>query len=350
MTDAGEGASAPSRRILIVLLGAIGDVVRGLNVAGAIKEAEPKAHITWLVEPASSSIVGLSSFIDEVIVFDRKRGLSAILEVRRTLKTKSFDTTLDLQRHFKSGLFSWMSKAPERIGFNRRDAKEFNWLFNTRQVKAQGEEVSKIRHYMSFLEALGLPQPSSLRSGLEKVTLDQFSPSWRAELAPTYVGLVLGSSWDSKDWPEEGYRALIAQIHSVGVEQVVLLGDKSKLEMAERLHSQAVPVSVVNLVGRTSLQEVVAVIKGAQVCVGPDSGPAHISGAVGTPHVTLFGPTSVTRNVPRGCESFAIVSKVGCSPCKRRICPGLGKICMRLIAPEQVLEQIRLARTTRLAR
>lgn len=345
MSD-GEGrTAAPSRRILIVLLGAIGDVVRGMNVVGAIKDADSASHVTWLVEPASASIVKLNPYIDDVIVFQRKSGIRGVLEVRRALRSRRFDATLDLQRHFKSGLFSWMSRAPQRIGFHRRDAKEFNWIFNTDSVAEQGEEISKIQHYLSFLDPIGIPRPAILKSGLEGVSLEQFAPEWRAELAPRYVGVVLGSSWDTKDWPEEGYRALLSQIASIGVQQVVLIGDRSKLDMAGRLQGIAAGVSIVNLVGRTSLQEAVAVIRGAQACLGPDSGPAHISGAVGTPHVTLFGPTSVTRNVPRGCESFALVSKVGCSPCKRRVCPGLNKVCMRLITPEQVLEQLKRAIT-----
>jgi heptosyltransferase-1 len=345
MSD-GEGASsATSRRILIVLLGAIGDVVRGMNVVGAIKDFDPSSHVTWLVEPASASIVKLNPYIDDVIVFERKKGIRGVLEVRRALRSRRFDVTLDLQRHFKSGLFSWMSRAPQRIGFHRRDAKEFNWIFNTCAVPEQGEEISKIEHYLSFLGPMGIPRPAVLKSGLEGVSLEQFSPEWRSELAPRYVGVVLGSSWDTKDWPEEGYRALLSRIASIGVQQVVLIGDRSKLDMAGRLQGIAAGVSIVNLVGRTSLQEAVAVIRGAQACLGPDSGPAHISGAVGTPHVTLFGPTSVTRNVPRACESFALVSKVGCSPCKRRVCPGLNKVCMRLITPEQVLEQVKRAIT-----
>jgi ADP-heptose:LPS heptosyltransferase len=316
-----------------------------MNVVGAIKDVEPGSHVTWLVEPASASIVKLNPCIDDVIVFQRKSGIRGVLDVRQALRSRRFDVTLDLQRHFKSGLFSWMSRAPKRIGFHRRDAKEFNWIFNTCTVPAQGEEISKIEHYLSFLDLMQVPRPAVLRSGLEGVSLDQFSPDWRAELAPRYIGVVLGSSWDTKDWLEEGYRGLLSQIASIGVQQVVLIGDRSKLDMAGRLQGVAAGVSIVNLVGRTSLQEAVAVIRGAQACLGPDSGPAHISGAVGTPHVTLFGPTSVTRNVPRGCESLALTSKVGCSPCKRRVCPGLNKVCMRLITPEQVLEQLKRAIT-----
>jgi lipopolysaccharide heptosyltransferase II len=332
-----------NQRILIVLLGAIGDVVRGMNLVNAIKDAQPHTHITWLVEPASASIVRLHPRIDEVIVFNRRDGWRGVKELWSALRSRRFDRTLDLQRHAKSGLFSLLSRAPDRIGFHKSDGKEFNWLCNTRTIAAQGEDISKVAHYLCFLDAMNLPRPARLSSGLEGTTLEKLAPAWRAELHPRFVGVVLGSSWDSKDWPEEGYKGFVQQAHSAGVSQVVLLGDKSKVDMASRLQQVPATVAVLNLVGRTTLPEVVAVLSAAQACVGPDSGPAHICGAVGTPHVTIFGPTSVTRNAPRGSEKLAVFASVGCAPCKRRVCPGLGKLCMRLISPELVVDRLREA-------
>lgn len=328
------------QRILIVLLGAIGDVVRGMNLVRALKDAYPGVHITWLVEPASSSIVRLNPQIDEVIVFERRAGWRGVVNLWRTLRGRRFDLTLDLQRHAKSGLFSWLSRAPRRIGFHRSDAKEFNWIFNTETISAQGEQLSKVQHYLCFLDALGVARPVQLSAGLEEVTLEKLAPAWRDQLAPDFVGMVLGSSWDSKDWPEQGYRGVLEQAHTAGVRQVVLLGDRSKSELASRLERLEAKVQILNLVGKTTLPEVVAVVAAARACLGPDSGPAHISAAVGTPHVTIFGPTSVSRNAPFGSEHLAVSSHVGCAPCKKRVCPGLGKLCMRLITPELVVERL----------
>jgi ADP-heptose:LPS heptosyltransferase len=326
-------------RFLFVLMGALGDVVRGMYVVNALKDARPDAHITWLVEPASAGILKLHPRIDEIIVFQRARGLRGVLELRKELAQRSFDVTLDLQRHSKSGLFSWFSGAPRRIGFHRRDSKEGNWLFNTDYVPPQGDSLPKVQHYLTFLEKLGIPAPAQLSGGLESVTLDTVTAPWVSDLRVPYLACILGSSWDSKDWPEEGYAGLLRLI-SGGT--VVLLSDKSKIEMAQRLEGVQSRAKVINLAGKTSLQELVAVVQGARVCVGPDSGPGHIAGAVGTPHVTLFGPTPSLRNTPRGSEALAVFSQVGCAPCKRRVCPGLGKVCMKLIAPELVLSRAEL--------
>lgn len=333
-------------RILIVLLGALGDVVRGLGVVRAIRRSRPGAKITWLVEPASAGIVSLHDGIDEILVFQRKQGMAGIRKIWGDLRGRQFDLTLDMQRHLKSGFFSWLSGAPRRIGFHPKDAKEGNWVFNTEYIARRGDNASKVDHYLSFLEPMGCEIPPQVDFGLSHVTLSSHGREWAHELSEPYIGIVLGSSRYSKDWPEEGYRALLEKGDVAGLSTAVLLGDPSKGEMAERLASVRSPLRIVNTVGRTDLSALVAIIHGAKACVGPDSGPAHIAGALGVPHVTLFGPTPSGRNAPRGSESLAVVSQLGCVPCRRRTCPGLDKLCMRLISPDQVLERVRLAVAT----
>jgi ADP-heptose:LPS heptosyltransferase len=307
-----------------------------MYLVDALKSAQRDSHITWLVEPACAGILKLHPRIDEIVVFERARGLRGVLNLRQELAARSFDITLDLQRHAKSGLFSWLSGSQRRIGFHRNDAKECNWIFNTEFVAPQGESISKIDHYLTFLDPLGLPRPIQLSAGLDGITLQSLGAAWSASLDRPYMACILGSSWDSKDWPVEGYEGLL---NAMPGSCVVLLSDKSKVDLAARLEKVPSKATVINLAGKTNLSELVAVIRGARVCVGPDSGPGHIAGAVGTPHITLFGPTPSVRNAPRGSEALAIASNVGCSPCKRRVCPGLNKICMRMISPQAVLEQ-----------
>ncbi len=326
-------------RILVILMGALGDVVRGLYIVDMIKRASPRTRITWLVEPACAGIVRLHSQVDEVLVFERPRGIVGVVSLWKQLRSRHFDVTLDLQRHFKSGLFSLLSGASRRIGFHRRDAKELNWLFNTEHVDPQGEAIAKVDHYQTFLARIGVTADGNLSSGLSHTTLDASQAPWAGKVTKPYVALILGSSWDSKDWPEEGYAGLLGLI---GDETVVLLGDKTKIDMAARLEKVPTRANVINTAGKTTLAELVALVRGARACIGPDSGPGHIAGAVGVPHITLFGPTPMLRNAPRGSEHLAISANVACSPCKRRVCPGLGKVCMRLITPEAILERLRM--------
>lgn len=338
-----EVPGRPAERILIILLGALGDVVRGMAVVSALRAKSPSCRITWLVEPASSGIVALHQGIDEVIIFQRKSGLRGILQLLRDLRAREFDVTIDLQRHLKSGFFSWLSRSPRRIGFHPSDSKEFNWVFNTEHIPARGDGSSKIDHYLSFVAAFDGSVPTNPDAGLAHITSAGLSDEWRGRLSEPYIGIILGSSRYSKDWPEEGYQGLLDRWSVEGVKTAVLLGDRSKESLAGRLAAGERGVRVINAVGKTSLEELVRIIQGAAACVGPDSGPGHIAGALGVPHVTLFGPTPAGRNAPRGSEGLAVVSALGCSPCRRRVCPGLDKLCMRLISPDVVLERLREA-------
>lgn len=332
-------------RILVILMGALGDVVRGLSIVDRIKQHRPSARITWLVEPACKGIVSLHSGVDRIVVFNRKQWVSGFWKLVKELRAERYDITLDLQRHSKSGLFSLLSGAPRRVGFHRKDSKEGNWLCNTEFVAEQGDTLPKIEHYHLFLDAIGVP-PGPISVGpLSAITLSTLADDIQRDLPGPYVGLVLGSSWQSKDWPEEGYQRLITLLLNSTASpvplRVALLGDGSKREMGERLVSgSGGNARVINFAGRTDLRSLVGLLRSAQVIVGPDSGPGHISGAVGTPHVTLFGPTPVGRNAPRGSESLTMVSAVGCAPCRKRVCPGLGGVCMRLISAEGVLERV----------
>ncbi len=338
-----EGGATSGRRFLIILLGALGDVVRGLAVVNALKRSDPTCHVSWLVEPASSGVVSLHPGVDEVIVFQRKQGIRGMLALRKTLNDRTFDVTLDMQRHLKSGFFSWLSGSPRRIGFHPDDTKEGNWLFNNAYIEARGDVASKIDHYLAFVQALGYALPETIDPGLSHISLKSIGGDWAQTLERPYIGVILGSSRYSKDWPLEGYQGLLGRLSGLGIQSVVLLGDGSKVEMARQLEAVPSSTRIVNAVGKTSLRELVAIIHGARACVGPDSGPGHIAGALGVPHVTLFGPTPAGRNAPRGSESLSVVSSIGCSPCRRRVCPGLDKLCMRLISPDSVLDRVRLA-------
>jgi len=121
-------SSTPS--ILIILMGSLGDVARGLCLVSHIKNHLPESRITWLVEPMSAELVGLHPLIEKIIIFNRPKIILGVWSVYKALSQEYFDITLDLQRHLKSGFFSFLSKAKRRIGFNRYNAKELNWIFN----------------------------------------------------------------------------------------------------------------------------------------------------------------------------------------------------------------------------
>jgi lipopolysaccharide heptosyltransferase II len=326
----------PAPSILIILMGSLGDVMRGLCLVSHIKQNLPESRITWLVEPQWAELVNLHPQIDKVIVFNRPKGVFAVWRLRKDLTQDHFDIALDLQRHFKSGFFSLLSRAKRRIGFSRSNSKEFNWLFNNERIDYFSDELPKLNHYLKFTEYLGLPAPASPEFGFSSLDLRSIAPSIISEIEDPIIAVVMGSSWESKDWLFEGYYELTKYILSSGKRQVVLLGDRSQVRSALRLAEKISSPELANMVGKTSILELVAILKIAAAAVGPDSGPAHVAAAVGTPYVSLFGPTSPRRVAPYGSEHLVVQSGVDCAPCYKKQCPGLDRICMRKISVEEV--------------
>jgi len=329
-----------SPHILIVLMGSLGDLTRGLCLVAPLRKAYPLARISWLVEPAWRPVLDLVEGIDDIIVFNRPAPVNGVLQLRRELGKRHFDITLDLQRHFKSGFFALLSGAPRRIGFHRRNAKEFNWVFNNEHIDCYSDRLPKIRHYLKFLEPLGIREPEVLDFGFSGLPVPDLLPPSVMGLSAPFAAVVMGSSWITKDWCHDGYRDLARDLLDDRRMPTVLLGDRSKIDEAARVASEVDDERLVNLTGTTTLPELLAILKAAAVAVGPDSGPGHMSAAVGTPYVTLFGPTPVARVVPYNCETFAVASDLDCAPCNKKKCPRRDVLCMRGLSRDLLREKL----------
>lgn len=332
-------------------MGSIGDLVRGMSLVSHIKTYLPQSIITWLAEPVCAQLVQFHPLIDKVIIFNRPKNILGLLSLYRELSAGDFDISLDLQRHFKSGFFSFLSRAERRIGVHRQNAKEFNWIFNTEHIGYFNNEIPKINHYFEFTKYLGFPDPVGLDFGFSRLDLKILSPKLHDTIRKPIVGVVMGSSWESKDWFFEGYYRLVKDILTGRKMNVVLLGDSSKSAMAKALCEKirlfepafGLKAGLTNLVGKTSLIELIAILKEASAGVGPDSGPGHLAAAVGTPFVSLFGPTSPKRVAPYGNEHLVVQANVSCAPCNRKQCPGSENRCMREISVETILSKLSCA-------
>ena len=307
----GNDSRRPPERaaILIVLMGSLGDLARGFCVLAPLKEQLPECRISWLVESRWADLARMQAQIDELLVFERERGARAAVETLHLLQRRRFDVTLDLQRHLKSGICSRASGAPRRIGFHPRDAKEFNYLFNNEYIPRCAADFPKVYHYLKFVEQLGLTYREPLDFGFAAAR--GAAPSLRLPVGGRYAALVMGSSRPEKDWTPAGYEALARAILDRTDLGVVLLGDRSQCEQAAAIFGRLRSGRIADMTGATSLPELVELLAGAAAAVGPDSGPGHISAAVGTPYVALFGPTCVRRVAPYRCEQLAIQADSG---------------------------------------
>jgi lipopolysaccharide heptosyltransferase I len=334
-------SSQPS--ILIILMGSLGDVARGLGLISHIKTHHPHSRITWLVEPKCADLVGLHPQIEKIIIFKRAWSVMAVWNVYRQLRKEHFDITLDLQRHLKSGFFARLSNGTRRIGFHRKNAKESNWIFNNEHIHYFSEKVPKLQHYFKFLDHLGIPEPVDVDFGFSQFQAHQYLPNGLSELRHPLVAVLLGSRWESKNWFVDGYIQLVQRMTTTPDLQVALIGDRSQAADAQKISENVKMKDIINLVGKTSLSELTAVLKLAAAAIGPDSGPGHLAAAVGTPYVALFGPTSPKRTAPYGCEHLVVQADLNCIPCYKKQCPEHTKRCMQTIGVDDIMEKLSVA-------
>jgi lipopolysaccharide heptosyltransferase I len=328
---------ADPKSILIVLHGSIGDVTRALPLAGLLRRRFPRSRITWAVEPASEPLVENYPGVDEVIVFDRRHPWKNVWPFLRQIRAKQFDLVLDLQRHLKSGIVSRTTGAALRYGFNRSDAKEFNWLFNNRFIPPRGETIPKIQHYMEFAKALGIEPEIEWQLSLspqERLRVDERL----RDVGGDFAVLFAGARWESKQWFPEQIAASAAAIQQRYQLAIVLLGSRDDQDLATEAVAQT-DACIHNWVGQTTLREAAGIISRARVCVGPDTGLMHVAAAVGVPVVSLFGATDPVRTGPYGFEDLVIKGTAECSPCYRADCR-IGRICMRSIRIEEILAKV----------
>jgi len=326
-----------AERLLVVLLGAIGDVVCGMPLVQRVRSGWPATRIAWAIEPAAAPLLAAHPAVDDVIVFRRGHGAAALVEFLRAVRAWRPDLTLDLQRHFKSGLTSWRSGAPRRIGFHWRNSREGNRLFNTESIEPVRDFTPKLTHFLRFADRLGVP-PAPISFGLAATAAERDRvAALVAAAGPRFAALYIGSTWASRQWLPRPTAELCRALRGRGL-GVVLVGAP-----ADRAFALAVLAAgagdVVDGVGQTSLREVIAVMEAAAVAIGPDSGPMHVASATGTPVIALFGATSPARSGPWGWHHLVVRGDVPCAPCYQSRCP-IGQLCMERITPAAVAERV----------
>jgi len=330
-----------AERILIVLHGSIGDVVRAIPLVNAVRKAYPHAHIGWSVEPPAAPLVETLTSVNEVILFERSSWWRSARPFLRRIREGHYDLVLDLQRHLKSGIISRWSGAMTRIGFHRKDAKEFNWGFNNCFIPYAGNGISKLDHYLKFAEALGIdPYPLEWKIQIKPEELARVRERLQS-VPPRFAVFFVGSKWESKQWfPLETAKAAadVQRRFSLGV---VLLGGSDAVVFARDIERTGLG-KISNWVGQTSLRESAAVLSSATVAIGPDSGLMHLASAVGTPVVSLWGATDPQRTGPYGFMDLVIRGRADCSPCYLHQCP-IGRICMQTISTDQVTRRVERA-------
>ncbi len=295
-------AAEPPREICVVMLSALGDAVHVLPVVNAVKRRWPGVRVTWIVQPVPHALVRGHPSVDELVVFRRRRGPAAwrgFAEVAHRLRERRFDVALGLQVYFKAGLLTRLVPARTRLGFDRRRARDGQWLFTDERIPARGDQHVQDQ-YFEFLEHLGV-DPEPVEWGIRLA----YTPEERAardaffrELAAPACAVVVGTSRTGKNWTAEGYARVLEVVEERHGLRPVLVGGPSPGEraIADRILSLtgARPVDALG----DDVRRLTAILDGAALTISPDTGPLHISRALDTPVVGLYGHTNPKRTGP----------------------------------------------------
>lgn len=359
-------------RILLIKPSAVGDVVHALPVLAKLRARYPAARIDWMLTPAISDLIRHHPALSNVVLFARQAygrpwqkwshsfDLARLLiDLRRT----GYDLVIDLHGQLRSAIFTLATGAATRIGFDRprkrvrwagrrlpreafrhgwTGAREFSWIAYTHRIPIPTLDAHAVDRYLWIGDMLDLPEgpaefdvpvPPAAEASVERL-LEEHELAGR----PLAV-LTPGTIWATKHWLPEHYARVARHLLEIG--WAVVLAGSPKDRPCCRKVAAACP-DVLDLCGQTTLSELAALLRRAGICVTNDSGPMHLARALGTPLVSIFGPTDPLWVGPYGQPNAVVRVNLPCSPCYFRNlsqCPH-DHACMKQVTPEMVIERV----------
>ncbi len=317
----------------------IGDAVMATPALAAIRRFFPAAQITVVANPLVAELFTCHPGCDRVIRFDKRTansGISGFWKFCRVLRKERFDAAFLLQNAFEAAAMALLAGVPCRAGY-RTDGRG---VLLTAGVPAVDKKhgLHHVDYYLQMLGQLGIPG-NEQRLCLD-LTADE--KSWAAErLGPgPWVAVNPGASYGAaKRWIPERFAAVAdGLVDAYGV-RIVLTGGPGEADIGRDIEA-AMKSPALNLIGRTSVRELMATLAHCRLAVTNDSGPMHIAAAFGVSIVVVFGPTDHTTTSPR-TESCRIVRvPVDCAPCMLRECP-IDHRCMTGVTAEMLLAAAR---------
>ena len=324
-------------RILLVKLGAIGDVVHTLPALAALRCALPAAHLAWVIERGGAAkLLQNNPALDELIEVDTRGWRNDLFDPasRQAIKTsltkiRGFDLTLDFQGLIKSGMIAWLSRAPRRIGFDKNALREPASAYLLTERVSVNDDDHIIKKNLQLVQHLGYSITGAYQFPLYLAPEDeQFAAQEIAQRDGAVAIINPGGGWPTKLWSVEGFAAIADRLwEAYGWRSVVTYGPgEEALANSVIAHSRSGAVETLP----ATLKQFFALARHAKLFIGGDTGPLHLAAAAGTPIVGIYGPTPALRNGPFAkddvvIERFDLDCRVDCF---RRSCSHTS--CMKI--------------------
>ncbi|MCH2187978.1 glycosyltransferase family 9 protein [Myxococcota bacterium] len=345
-----------AERILVIRLGALGDVARTMPAVARLAKLYPDARISWLVEPAAQPLVNLGPAVDEVLVFPRDRFVRAVRrghflqlvsearQVARTLREGQFDLVIDFHGLLKSGILSLLTRAPIRVAWAAPTGREGSQWAATHRAKmhpgrwSRHERNAALVSYLGDSGGAGSDFQGSNDAGIR--VDPEASAALRTELSMRGAGVVLhpGSSRGTpyKRWPVSHFVALARALRQASGRPCLITSgpDRVEQDIAHRIAEESGSSAEI-APGNGTVAELVALLTEAPLVVAGDSGPLQLAAVLGTPVVQILGPTDPVENAPHPrAPSRVLRVPPPCSPCRS----GCSEApCMQAVDVDRVL-------------
>jgi heptosyltransferase I len=298
---------SPPESICVIRLSAIGDTCHALAVVRSIQDAWPETRLTWIIGKTEATLMSDIPGI-KFIIFDKARGARAYADVRSQLRGERFDVALCMHASMRANLICRLVKTRMRLGYDLRRARDFQWLFTNHRI--EGTDRQHVQDAMlEFARHVGVPR-RELRWDIPLSHAHrEFAAQYESAERPVLVISPCSSerSRNFRNWSAENYAAAANHARQKFNCRVILTGSASatELEYGNTIRKLCDP-SLVNLIGKTSLKQLLAILDIATALVCPDSGPAHMATTVRTPVVGLYATSNPERTGPYFSREFTV--------------------------------------------
>ena len=327
--------------ILVIKLRYLGDVLLSTPVLRVLRERYPTARLTMAVNHGTEDMVKWNPDLNDVIVVERG-GITAQLRLCQRVRQRRFDCVIDLTDGDRSGILTWFTGAPVRIGFN--DEHRWRGRLYTTIVPTPPGVVHRIERDLAALIPLRIesePRPLVLHTSRED---EESADRLLRELGVLETDNALvkplvmfhpGARYWFKAWPADRFATLADRLSETYGCRILIAGTEQERTISDVITSQA-RSGPISIAGRASLLQCAAIMKRCRLFIGNDNGIMHVASAVGTPVVGLFGPSNPREWGPRGGRTHTVYKGVDCRPCFHPTCLRGEKNCMKLITVDEV--------------
>ena len=322
--------------------GWIGDMVLLTPALRALKQAFPESRLEVLLRPRVADLMAAHPYVDACIVDKKTEGrCRSLTRLVRQLRNTSFDLAVVLHpTSLRNALLPFLARIPIRIGTNVSG----RGMLLTKSCR-DDTSVHEVHRYLRVLELLDIDTASDALefwyTDTDKHLIENLLRTEGIARDDRLIAVNLGTTWTTKRWNIVNFSEVIRQItHLVPEAKVVLTGSPNEQSLTEALPASS---AIINLVGKTTILQLGALLERCEVCLTCDSGPMHIAAAVGTPMVALFGPTDPARHRPYGMGHTVIEKPVSCRPCYKRTChrQDTPHLCMQEIGAGEVIKAVK---------